>query len=334
MMTPVPIDLPLRPSEAAALASLVYEHAGERRLSDDVRSRLAGRASTLGLKTVAPYFGSLEPDPVHPATYYLAVDGLAGQQRTPLLLHMTPASSPASGLFPKALLIGRMRPAASREIVMNAIPFRPDDSAPVSTFATEISRSFLPRAHGALPLIWVDTAGNALAAADALHAFRSLLRSTGLNIAGLRCGAGLQAFWQIVWAAIRAGYREGYSLAGGYEKDLAKWLSCFRVHPDEALDVVHSLRSVRGGVPFDIEVDLRGAGPSALERLKSCGVVPQFVLSDEGVTSPGSVTSIEVEPADADDARRVRQRVHGPCAVTLRWNGGAPAVAPLLEALR
>lgn len=324
----------MRPSEAAALAELVYEQTGGRRLSEDVRTRLAGRASTLGLKTVAPYFGSLEPDPVHPDTYYLAADGLAGDRRTPLLLHMAPASAPASGLFPKALLIGRMRPAAGREIVMNAIPFGPEDAAAVATFATEVSRVFLPRAHGALPLIWVDTAGDAHAATEALLAFRSMLRTTGLNLAGLRCGQGLEAFWRIVWAAIRAGYRDGYSVAADYDRDLAKWASSFRVQPAEAVEAVHTLRSVRGGVPFDVELDLREAGLARFEALREAGLTPQFVLTGSGMVVAGAIPSLSVRPVDAEEARTLRQQVHGACAVTLLWSGGEPAVAPLLEAMR
>ena len=45
---------------------------------------------------LVPYFASLERDPVHPSTYYLAVDGEAGQ---PLLLHTALANAPTSSLF-------------------------------------------------------------------------------------------------------------------------------------------------------------------------------------------------------------------------------------------
>lgn len=344
-MTPVPIDLPLRPSEAASLASLIYEQVSERKLSDDVRTRLAGRAATLGLKTVTPYFGSLEADPIHPATYYIAVDGLAGEKPAQLLLHLTPASSPASAHFPKALLIGRMRPSAGREIVMNAITFGPDDTAAVSAYATVISRSFMPRAHGALPLIWVDTGGAPLAAVEVLLAFRSLLRATGVNIAGVRSTAGMKAFWPMVWAAIRAGYRDGYSLAGPYEKESAKWLSCFRVNRDEAVGAFHTLRSARSGVPFDLELDLReGGGLEDVELLRSAGVIPQFILGAEGSGQHGTgihgagihgaMTSIEVSGSSIEQLQAARGRVHGPCAVTVHWDGRQPAAALLLDALR
>src|SRR5205807_8785224 len=64
-MTPVPCDLPLRPSEASALAELIYEHAEGKRLTEDVRNRLAGRANQMKFESLTPYLGSLEKDPVH-----------------------------------------------------------------------------------------------------------------------------------------------------------------------------------------------------------------------------------------------------------------------------
>lgn len=53
-MTPVPIDLRLRPSEAAVLAELIFEQTTGRPVTDDVRNRLTGRAATLGMESVRP----------------------------------------------------------------------------------------------------------------------------------------------------------------------------------------------------------------------------------------------------------------------------------------
>src|ERR1051325_388686 len=113
-MTPVPFDLPLRPSEAGALAALIFEHAERKPLKEDLRNRIAGRAAAVKFESLAPYLGSLERDPVHPSSYYVAVDAA-----TPLLLHIAAASAPTGSLYPKALLIGRMRPSRGREIVIN-----------------------------------------------------------------------------------------------------------------------------------------------------------------------------------------------------------------------
>jgi hypothetical protein len=121
-VTPVPLDLPLRPSEAAELAILIFDQAERGPLNDEVRNRLAARAAVLRLETVTPYFGSLARDPVHPSSYYLAVDAGRGE---PLLLHLAPATAPTSSIFYKPLLIGRMRRPNGPEIVINSLPFVP-----------------------------------------------------------------------------------------------------------------------------------------------------------------------------------------------------------------
>ena len=127
-MTPVPLELPLRPAEAADVANLIFDHAERKPLTDDVRNRLAARAAVLKLQTITPYFGSLERDPVHPSVYYLAVDG----ESEPLLLHMALAAAPTSSIYHKPLLIGRMRRPNGPEMVINAIPFGPDERARTS----------------------------------------------------------------------------------------------------------------------------------------------------------------------------------------------------------
>ena len=97
------MDLPVKASDAASLAELIFAHAEGRALTDDVRSRLAGRATGLQLSSIKPYFGSLALDPVHPSSYYLAVDGRDSQ---PLLLHIALASAPTSGVSRRTSALG------------------------------------------------------------------------------------------------------------------------------------------------------------------------------------------------------------------------------------
>ena len=226
-MIPVPIDLPVRPSEAAALAELVIRHLGVRGLTDDARNRLAGEAGTLGLTSVRPLFGSLEADPVHQSVYYLAVDGMAQGEPEPLLLRLAPASSPASALFPGALLIGRMRPDGGREMVVNAMPFSPSDGAVIETYVEQVARVFLPRPQGSLPALTAGSRHPKISIPAAFGAYRSIFRECGLNMAapvsvsaqnevpsgpdGDR-GAPVQNLYDSgLWAAVRAGWREGYA---------------------------------------------------------------------------------------------------------------------------
>jgi hypothetical protein len=205
-VTPVPLDLPLRPSEAAELAILIFEQAERKPLNDEVRNRLAARAGVLRLETVAPYFGSLVRDPVHPSSYYLAVD--AGRAE-PLLLHLAPATAPTSSVFYKPLLIGRMRRPNGPEIVINAVPFGPSDCANLEKFVAQIGAAFLPRPQGLRPAIAVSGALPA-----AFDAFRAILKRSGKNLAATAANPAASSrdfYYAGLCAAIRAGWREGYS---------------------------------------------------------------------------------------------------------------------------
>ena len=205
-MTPVPLDLPLRPSEAAELAILIFEQAERKPLNDEVRNRLAARAAVLHLETVAPYFGSLVRDPVHPSSYYLAVDAGRGE---PLLLHLAPATAPTSSIFYKPLLIGRMRRPNGPEIVVNALPFGPSDHENLEKFVSQIGAAFLPRPQGLRAAIAVSGALPA-----AFDAFRAILKRSGKNLAATSADPavpGRDFYYAGLCAAIRAGWREGYS---------------------------------------------------------------------------------------------------------------------------
>src|SRR3989454_4247230 len=229
------MDLPVKASEAASLAELIFAQAEGKPLSDDLRNRLAGRAVPLKLSSIKPYFGSLAKDPVHPSTYYLAIDGRDSQ---PLLLHVALASAPTSSVYPRALLIGRMR-AAGREIVVNSIPFSSTDWENVSQFAQQIDRAFLPRPQGARPAIAVGNRHPEISLPAAFEAFRTILKTTGVNMASTvqlsatremtiddaiaaRDGENPTAaghtrvsirhlYHAGLWAAIRSGWREGYN---------------------------------------------------------------------------------------------------------------------------
>lgn len=199
-MTPAPFDLPLRPWEAAELANLIFEQAEHKQLTGEIRNRLAARAAALRLETVTPCFGSLARDPVHPSAYYLAVDGEKGE---PLLLYLAPAAAPTSSIFHKLLLIGRMRRPNGPEIVINSVPFGAGDHENLEKFVTRIDTAFLPRPQGSRPAIAVSSGFPA-----AFDAFRAILKRTGKNVAAI---AGAHLYHAGLWAAIRAGWREGYT---------------------------------------------------------------------------------------------------------------------------
>jgi hypothetical protein len=117
-MTPSQLLPPVKPSEAVAIAELILKLTQGRIWSNDIRAKLSGSLHTLHLErlTVAP--SSLTPDPTHPSTYFLIVLS----HGDPWLLHIAPASAATTPLFPKPLLLARVRPSGEREIVINAIP--------------------------------------------------------------------------------------------------------------------------------------------------------------------------------------------------------------------
>jgi hypothetical protein len=205
-MTSIPLVLPLRTEEAAALAELVYQQLEGKTLTEDQRKRFASRVPSLALKSFTPFPGSLQRDPIHLSTYYIAVDARGEGAPRAMLLRIALGSSPASGLFPGAMLIGRMRTESGREVVMNAIPFDFTDHGSLRVFAEQVDRAFLPRRQGPLSAIAVASREPERTFPVALQAFRNLLKATGANLA---CVVG--DFHAGLWAAIRAGWREGYS---------------------------------------------------------------------------------------------------------------------------
>jgi len=233
------VDPPLKASEAAALAELIFEHLEGRALNDELRARLAGRLAALEISSFVPYAGSLQPDPIHPSTYYVAVDALTGAAPQALLLRLAPATSPASGLFPNSILIGRMRGSRGGEMVINAIPFASTDHANIRTFAEQVDRAFLPRPQGAQPAIAAGNRHPEISLPAVFEAYRAILKNTGINLAStvqlsatremtteeaLECRDGenptaaghtrvsiRHLYHAGLWAAIRAGWREGYT---------------------------------------------------------------------------------------------------------------------------
>ena len=263
-MSNIPLVLPLRANEAAAVADLLYQQLEGKALTADARNRFAARLPQLALETFTPFAGSLARDPIHPSTYYLVVD----TESASMLLRIALASSPGSGLFPGAMLIGRMRPGGGREIVINAVPFHFSDRENVRTFVEQVDPAFLPRAQGPLSAIVVEGGDFD----SAFRGFRAILRATGLNLAAI---AG--DYDAALWSAIRAGWREGWNAqtsdlsAGEYTK--------FSVDGtlEQMADAYDRIQCVRAGRVFDFEIAVREDAAEALEWMRSRGKLVQFI---------------------------------------------------------
>lgn len=278
-MTPVPFDLPVRPGESGALARVLYEH-GKRPLTDDLRNRLGVRAAALALETIRPYFGSLERDPIHPEAFYLAVDGLDNQ---PLLMRFAPSTTPSSGLFPKAILIGRLR-VGPQETVINAIPFGPKDSERIRTFASRVNPAFLPKVQGSKSTLSVPVQPGVF------EEFRAIFKPLSLNVA---CVAG--DLDTILWEAIRAGWREGYS-AETAATDVPGYSRYILANgPDLAARLEQIARArvpLKLGRMFDWELQVDEASSpaeveSAIEECRAAGKPPQYLGFTSGAVPAG-----------------------------------------------
>ncbi|MBM3814960.1 MAG: hypothetical protein FJW20_25335, partial [Acidimicrobiia bacterium] len=92
-MSSVPLELPLKASEAAAVADVIFQQLEGKSLTAEQRQRVSARAAGLGVTSLSIYWGSLQQDPVHSSTYYVAADGLSGPTPQPLLLRMALASA-------------------------------------------------------------------------------------------------------------------------------------------------------------------------------------------------------------------------------------------------
>ena len=272
-MTPVPFDLPVRTGEAGALARVLYEH-GKRPLTDDLRNRLAVRASALKLETIRPYFGSLERDPIHPEAFFLAVDGIDSQ---PLLMRFAPSTTPSSGLFPKAILIGRLR-VGPQETVINAIPFGPADKDRINTFATRVTPALQPKVQGTKATLSVPVQ------AGVFEQFRAIAKPMGLNVA---CVSG--PLETILWEAARSGWRDGYSAEtrdtgiAGYSRYV---LAAASDLPAKLEAIARGRVAIKLGRVFDWELQFEDwSAPEEAERLldecRSAGKPAQYV----GLTS-------------------------------------------------
>jgi hypothetical protein len=211
-LTPTLFDLPIRSPEAAQLGMLILEQAGDKPLTQEIRNRIASREVLLNLNGIHPYFGSLERDPIHPSAVYLAVDAIDTQ---PLLLRMAPNATPASGLFPKSILIGRVPGPRGMELVLNAVSFSHLAATAIHTFATQVNPAFQSRPASGRSAIIVESSHPETVYPATFQAFQKILLERNLNMAGF---ADPQT---AAWAAIRYGWRDGFvELGRGTAKEI------------------------------------------------------------------------------------------------------------------
>jgi hypothetical protein len=277
-------DLPLRLGDASALAAILFDQLGSnpKPITDDARSRIAARTGGTRFENMCPQFASIERDPIHPSAYFICVDAI---DRQPLLLRVAPASTPSSGIFPQAILIGRTF-LGTREVVLNAVPFSPADHERILAFSQQINTAFQPKPFGSKPVIRVRSDAPAHNFPTAFEGFRKILRATGQNLA---CFAvfpqqnPLGFYYETLWSAIRAGWREGFTIEA-YPKteDEARATSMYTRFGLTSGDLIPTLRDAKRK-PFDVElITVPGNLEIELARLRDAGYAAQSVASADG----------------------------------------------------
>jgi hypothetical protein len=102
-------------------------------------------------------------------------------------------------------------------MVINAVPFGPPDRENLAKFASQVNTAFLPRPQGSRTAIAVGSIQPQSGLPAAFAAFRAIHRRTGKNLAAIcvsrEAAPAADVYSAGLWAAIRAGWREGYTAA-------------------------------------------------------------------------------------------------------------------------
>lgn len=209
-------------TDLKTVAKIVHEAVAGTRVDDGVRARLAEKLGGAALAN------SLEQGP--DGSLYIAADVETG---------------------PVLLKIG------SEASKVEAIPFAPTDRANIERFVREVAPGFLPRPQGELPAIATGNRHPEVSLPAAFQAFAEILKEKGVNAAStvqlsatreMTTDAAIAArdgsdpvaaghtrvsiqhlYHAGLWAAIRAGYRAGYTaeadhviISGKDARDLAE----------------------------------------------------------------------------------------------------------------
>jgi hypothetical protein len=236
---------------------------------------LESRATQTPWESMRVYWGSLAPDPIAKSTYYVAVDG-----RGPALLHIALSSAPASGLFSGQILVGRMRTPRGLEVVVNAIPFGPNDEEKILTYATQLDRALLPGPQG-VETLYIAARSDA---DTAFAQFRAVQRKYGLSVAAYT-GAPHEG----IYGAIRHGWREGFALEGDTDICSRSRFDASSITPEELDEKIDVARRVNGRT-HDIDVTFDAPGVftkpaelgDRLQRLRENGRPVQVAFVELG----------------------------------------------------
>ena len=225
-------------NEASSLTELVIHILSAKPLVD-ARAELTRGLGALRFDSLRVHCPSLERDPAESSTCYLAVDVVDSGKTTPALFQWSLANAETIlGRFQNPLLRHRIHTAGG-EVELTVFPFASTDRENVRVFAQHVAPVFLPRPQRALPAIAAGNRHPEISLPAVFDAFREILEKLKVNMASTvqlsatremttddaiaaRDGENPTAIGHTrvsiqhlyhagLWAAIRAGWREGYT---------------------------------------------------------------------------------------------------------------------------
>ena len=243
--------------ELRALAGLLLEACAGERVEDGARAALHMELSKRRFTSLRAYAGSLEEDPSGAAICYLAVDAVEGSRIEPCLLELSCEAPAAPGRFRNPLQEERWRLSGGREVGIKLYSFTSYDHEAIRRFAEEVAPVFLPRPQRALPAIAAGNRHPEISLPAAFAAYRTILARLGANwastvqlsatremttddaiaardgenpVAAGHTRVSIRHLYHAgLWAAIRAGWRAGYTaeadhfiVAGSTEAEIAQ----------------------------------------------------------------------------------------------------------------
>jgi len=255
----MPQEKPVQPreDETLALAELVLSMTGSGRLTYEVRERLHTELAQRNFSSLRAYARSLEENPAEAGICYLAADAIGENSVRPLLLMLCSGPVAASRRFANPVLDMHLHLPGGREVGVKGYSFTSHDHDAIGKFAREVAPVFLPRPQRALPAIAVGNRHPEISLPAAFAAFGTILEKSGVNWASTvqlsatremttedtlaaRGGEDPVAVGHTrvsirhlyhagLWAAIRAGWRSGYTaeadhfiVSGATEAEIAR----------------------------------------------------------------------------------------------------------------
>jgi hypothetical protein len=253
-------------NEAAVFAEKLIEQMGSGPLDDALRARVGAAAEALRLSSLRPHAASLQQDPADGSTCYLAVDAVQHGVIVPLLFQLSKAPPVGRTRFGDPVLSERIRTARAGEIELRAFRFTSADYQNIQTFAEQVAPVFLPRPQRALPAVAVGNRHPEVSLPAAFAAFDAIMKRKEVNMASTvqlsatremtteevlaaRDGENPTAaghtrvsirhlYHAGLWAAIRSGWREGYTAEADH----------FIVSGNSAEEIARSVETVKEAI--------------------------------------------------------------------------------------